>query len=193
MPNSSSDLSLDLRSLPTRTMNLYLYPMAIWGLSLLVLYVSNRTAWALPLCIPLAIWNAGLSVVWGRDLIRRYDTGKLSQPEVLAGVRSVGSLLAGASMVPGIVFLVNDPIAMSSWSTFFGILIVAGLARLGVDMMSRIPHRYASIFALAIACLALPLNTTGAASVAAMVGWYDQALEDAGAPETWKLAPHLPE
>lgn len=167
--------------------------MAIWGLSLVLLYVANLTALALPLCIPLAIWNAGLSLVWGRDLIKRYDAERLSEAEVLAGVRSVGSLLAGVSMIPGIVFLVNDPIAMSSWSTFFGIIIVAGLARLGVDLMSRIAHRYASIFALTVACLALPLNTTGAASVAAMVGLYDKALEDAGAPEAWKLAPHLPE
>jgi len=174
-------------------MNLYLYPVAAWGIGLILLYVTDHTALALPLCFPLAIWNAGLSIVWGRDLIRRYDANRLSQPEVLAGVRSVGSMLAAVSMIPGIVFLVNDPIAMSSWSTFFGIIIFAGLARLGVELLVKVAHRYASIFALTVACLALPLNTTGAVSVGAMVGLFDKALEDAGAPEDWKLSPHLPE
>jgi membrane protein DedA with SNARE-associated domain len=192
MPDSSANLALDLRSLPTRTMNLYLYPMAGWGLGLIALYVADRTAWALPLCFPLAIWNAGLSIVWGRDLIRRYDAQRLTQAEVLAGVRSVGSMLAAVAMIPGIVFLVIDPIAMSSWSTFFGIVIIAGLARLGVELTAKLAHRYASILALALACLALPLNTTGAVSVAAMVGFFDKALQDAGAPEDWKLSPHLP-
>jgi hypothetical protein len=173
-------------------MNLYLYPIAIWVIALILLYVAEKTPWALLLCFPLAIWNAGLSIYWGRFVTRRFDNHDITQGETLAGVQSVGNLLAGASLMPGIVFLIDDPIAMSSWSTFFGICIIAGAARVGVTIMTKINHRYASYLALTVACLALPVNTTGAASVAAFVGFFDQAIDDVGAPSDWKLAPHLP-
>ena len=193
MPHSSPNIPPDLRSLPTRTMNLYLYPMAGWALLLFGLFVLDQTPWALFLCFPLAVWNAGLSITWGRFVTKQYNEGLISQVETRAGVQSVGGMLSAASMMPGIVFLIDDPLAMSSWSTFFGIMIVAAIARFGVDMMVKVPHRFASYFSLTVACLALPINTTGAASVAATVGLFDRAIEDVGAPDDWKIKPHLPD
>ena len=71
----------DHRALPDSTLNLYLYPVGLWAAVLLVLFVTNYIVYAIPLCYVVALWQIGLSMVWGRGLLRRLRKGELTDPE----------------------------------------------------------------------------------------------------------------
>jgi hypothetical protein len=171
------------RVLPVRTLNLFLYPLGAWGLALLGLYASGYAVYAIPLCYVVGLWQAGLTAWWGRGIWQRFDAEEISREEANAGVRSVGQLLAASALTPAIVFLTNDPLAPTAWSTTIGVLAVAGLAYLGVTALVRMRNRWAYTAALTLACLALPVNATGAVTVASMVGLYDFAREHTPTPD----------
>ncbi len=180
----------DHNALPDRVLNLYLYPVGAWGIGLLVLFFTGYVAYAIPLCYPLALWYIGLSMWWGRGVLARLDAGALTNAEAHAGIRSAGQILAFASVSPAIVFLSADPLAPSAWSTTVGVLVVAGLTWFGIGVLTRIESRWTHGAAMALACFALPLNATGAVTVATMVGLYDVVVEVTPVPDV--LAPlHL--
>jgi hypothetical protein len=176
----------DHRALPDRTLNLYLYPVGLWAAVLLVLFVTGYIAYAIPLCYVVALWQIGLSAIWGRGLLSRLKSGELTNAEAHAGVRSVGNILAASSLAPAIVFLANDPLAPAAWSTTIGTAIVAALATGAIALLTRIGSRWTHGAAIAIACLAMPLNATGAVTVAAMVGLYDVVVDTAPLPDELK-------
>lgn len=176
----------DHRALPDRTLNLYLYPLGLWAAVLLVLFVTKYTAYAIPLLFVVAFWQIGLSAVWGQRLLSRLRKGELTDAEAHAGVRSVGNILAASSLAPAIVFLANDPLAPAAWSTTAGVAVVAGLAAGAVNLLLRIGSRWTHAAAIAIACMAMPLNATGAVTVAAMVGLYDVVVDTAPLPDELK-------
>jgi hypothetical protein len=169
-------LDNDLRSLPDRTLQLYLYGIGAWGLALLLLYVGQHTAWAIPLLYLVFVWQALLTGWWGADVMRRFDAGELTDREARAGVGSVGRIVAASALLPSIVFLVEDPLAAASWTAATGTIVVAGLAALVCSIVARVENRFAHIFGLAIASLALPINATGAVSLAAAAGFFDRIL-----------------
>lgn len=185
----------DHRALPDRTLNLYLYPIGAWGAGAVVLFFTGYAAFSLPLLYPLALWQIGLSAVWGARMLRRLDAGELTNPEAHAGVRSVGQILAASSCLPAIVFLTDDPLAPAAWGTTVGALVLAGLVYGGLLALTRIGSRWTHGAAIALACFALPLNATGAVTVAAMVGLFDKVLDVAPVPDALRpdLVPEAPE
>lgn len=169
-------MASDYRAVPDTVLSLYLYPTGGWAIVFALLYFTGRGALAIPLCYPLALWQIGLSAVWGRGLVRRLDTGDLTLGEAHAGVRSVGQILAWSALSPAIVFMTADPLAPSSWSLTLGAVGVSSLAYLGVMVLTRRASRWTHGAAVAIACMALPLNATGAVTVGTMVGLFDAVL-----------------
>jgi hypothetical protein len=176
----------DERALPDRTLNLYLYPIAAWGLAAVALFVTGSFQWSLPLAYPLALWHIGLSIVWGFRLLRGLDRGEVTNPEAHEGVRSVGNILAGTSLLPAIVFLAIDPLSPNAWSLTFGAFAMAGLV-VGVRVfLTRFASRWTHGVAIAVACFALPVNATGSVTVATVLGMYDTVLGVAPVPEEFK-------
>lgn len=163
-------MASDLRALPDATLNLYLYPVGAWVIVFAVLYFGGYAHYALPLCYPLALWQALLSFQWARWLVRQVDAGQLSAAEAHAGVRSVGQLLAWSGLAPAIALLTEDPLAMSAWSAMFGAVLVSGLAWAGILAVTRLTARWTHVAAVMVACLVLPLNATGAVTAAALIG-----------------------
>lgn len=163
-------MATDVRALPDATLNLYLYPVGAWVILFALLYFAGYAHFALPLCYPLAIWQALLSASWARSLIRRVDNGELTPEEAHEGVRSVGQLLAWSGLAPAIALLTEDPLSMEAWSAMLGAVAVSGLAWLGVVAVTRLPARWAHLAAVMLACLVLPLNATGAVTAATFIG-----------------------
>ncbi|MBT3218780.1 MAG: hypothetical protein HN348_06785 [Proteobacteria bacterium] len=177
----------DHRSVSNLVMNLYLYPIAAWGFLLFILFFIDEAAMAITLCFPLAFWQIGLTIWWGFVTGQKVKKQDLTRPEAHAGVFSLGHIMAAGAAAPGIVFLAADPFSPSSWSTCIGVATVSVLAWLAVSALTRLNNRYASLFALIMACMALPINATGAITVAEMMGLYDKALDELGLPEELKL------
>jgi hypothetical protein len=175
-------MALDHRAVPNLVLNLYLYPVGAWAIVLALLYFTGRGPLAIPLCYPLALWQIALSVWWGRTLLARLDSGELTTAEAHAGVRSVGQILAWSALCPAMVFMTNDPLAPSAWSAALGAVGVSGLAYLGVMMLTRPASRWTHGVAIAIGCLALPLNATGAVTIASMLGLFDRVLSSTPTP-----------
>ena len=173
----------DHRSLPIYYLNLYLYALMAWGVGLLGLYATGFIAYGIPACSVLWIWQAGVTLVWGRFVVKAHNAGELSRPEVDAGVKSVGKILAGSSLLPAILFLGHDPMDPVVISTCIGSLVVAGAAWGLVNAVGRLSNRYAHVAALAIAGMALPINTSGAVTVATMVGVWDTVVDVAPTPD----------
>ena len=166
-----------------RLVGLMLYPILGWSALLLVFYVFGQIGWGLIACFPLALWLGGLTTWWGVRARARWRAGELKRHDVAAGIRTVGHILAGASSTPALVFLSNDPFAASAWSTSAGVGVVSALAYGCVSAVARWPRRGAMALALAAAWFALPLNATGAVTVASMLGWYDTVAERTLIPE----------
>ncbi len=181
----------DHEALPVQTLNMYLYPVGAWGIGLLALYASGYAAYAIPLCFGVALWQGALTAWWGRATSRRFNSGELNRAEANAGVRSVGQILAATALTPAIVFLTNDPLDPTAWSTTVGVVVVAGLAYLGVTALVKLQNRWIYTAALALAALALPINATGAVTVASMVGLFDYAVEHAPTPDMLPLPDRL--
>lgn len=174
MPDA--ERSDDLRSLPDTTLELFLYGIGVWGFALLLLYIGELTAFAIPLTYAVFVWQALLTGWWGLDLSRRFDAGELGAGEARAGVASVARILTASSVLPAVVFLVEDPLSASSWTAAVGTFAVAGVVWGLTWVLSRIEHRYAHVLLLALANLALPLNATGAVTVAMASGFFDRFL-----------------
>lgn len=172
----------DKRSVPDRLLNLFLYPIAAWGLALLGCYFAGRAAWAILLCFPLALWFGALTLYWGMRSIRAMGRGDLTPPEVNAGVRSIGHILAAASLSPGIVFLAADPLSSAALSTTVGVVAVAAIAWLLCSAAVRLSNRYFTAVVLTLAWLALPLNAGGAVTAATLTGLYDRVGDVAPLP-----------
>jgi hypothetical protein len=175
-------MALDHRAVPNLVLNLYLYPVGAWAIALALLYFSGHSALAIPLCYPLALWQIALSAWWGRSLLARLDSGALNLAEAHAGVRSIGQILAWSAVCPAMVFMTNDPLAPSAWSAALGAVGVSGLTYLGVMMLTRLASRWTHGAAIAMACLALPLNATGAVTIASMLGLFDRVLSATPTP-----------
>lgn len=165
-------MATDLRSVSDTTFNLYLYPIVAWASGLLLLYSQGWLRFGLALCYPLAAWYAALSGVWLVQAQRRHRAGQLDRDEVAAGARSLGKVLSLVSLCPALVFLADDPFAAAAWSAGAGVGLVALLSYGFVEGVTRFEHGLASGFALAVASLALPINATGALSLATVLGWY---------------------
>ncbi|MEZ4240654.1 MAG: hypothetical protein R3F59_31785 [Myxococcota bacterium] len=172
-------MTFDHRAVPNTVLNLYLYPVGAWAIALAVLYFTGRGPLAIPLCYPLALWQIGLSAWWGRSLLARLDAGDLTTAEAHAGVRSVGQILAWSALCPAMVFMTNDPLAPSAWSAALGAVAVSGLVYLGVMGLTQLASRWTHAAAIAMGCLALPLNATGAVTIATMLGLFDKVLSAA--------------
>jgi hypothetical protein len=176
-------MATDHRALPDHILDLYLYPFAMWGLVLVLLFIWELTEWALQLLVPLALWQALLTAWWGIRTLRRFDTEDLSHPEAQAGARSVGRILAASSMAPILVFFGRDPFALASWSTTLGVLVIAAIAWFGTQLLVHLQRRWAYVAAMVLGCLALPASTTGAVTVGAMMGWYQVVVDHTPMPD----------
>ncbi len=172
----------DHRSLPNRVLNLYLYSLMVWGVGLLALYFSGYIAYGIPACYLLWFWQAGVTLYWGRFVMSQFDAGDLEREEVDAGAKSVGKILAGSALLPAILFLGVDPLDPIVISTVVGSTVVAALAWAAVNALGRFSNRYAHIIALTLALLALPINTSGAVTVATIVGVWDAVVDVAPTP-----------
>ncbi len=169
-------MTTDVRSLPDHTLNLYLYGMGAWGIALGVLFFSGRTPLAIPLAYLVALWQIGLTVWWGPRMLKRYEAGELTRAEADAGVSSVGKLMATSSLLPAIVFVAQDPLRMESWVVAVSIAGVAAVAYFGSSLAVRLSNRWTHGLVLLATALTLPLNATGAVSVAKAIGFFDQFL-----------------
>ena len=166
-------MATDVRSVPDRLLDALLYPVAGWGVLYGALYFLGRDAFAIPLLFPLALWQSALAIGWGLVMVRQVRRGALAIDEVHAGARSIGGIVASDALLPAVVFLVADPLSPTAHGTAIGIGVVSGLAYGLVVLGGRIGNRYLDVAVLTVACLALPINTTGAVTMASMAGWFD--------------------
>ncbi|MFT4623882.1 MAG: hypothetical protein ACI8PZ_002538 [Myxococcota bacterium] len=176
-------MASDLHVVSELLLKLMLYPIVGWSALLLVLYVVGHVGWGLVLCFPLSLWLGACTVWWAVITRRRWTEQDVAKADVVAGVRALGHILAGASSTPALVFLANDPFSSSAWSTTVGVGIVSGVAYVAVSLLVRIARRPALIGALALAWTSLPINAMGAVTVATMLGWYDTVAERTPIPE----------
>ena len=177
----------DHRSVPDLVLDLYLYPIAAWWVVLVLLFIWEFTAWAMPLLIALAAWQVALTLWWGVHTLRRYDRGELRFDEAVAGVRSVGRIVAATGVLPALVFLGRDPFSTESLSSVVGVCVVAGASWLAVHGLIRLNARWAYSAALAASCVALPVSATGAVTVASMLGWYQVVVDSTPIPDAFGL------
>lgn len=166
--------TLDVRSVPDRVLKAYLYPLGGWGIGLLFLFAAGETVWAITLCYPLALWYGGLTAWWAMDTRRRRDIEGLRPEEIDAGVRSVGRILAGSAMAPAIVFMTLDPLSPSTWGTVGSIALVTAIAWGLANALPKLKRRVSHTAAIVVAWAALPLNATGALSLAFWLGLLDE-------------------
>ena len=176
-------MASDLSVVSERFLQLLLYPVVGWAAVLLVFYGLGHLGWGLVLCFPLAAWLGALVLWWAFDTRRRFRSGEVERAELAAGVRTVGHVLAGAAATPALVFLADDPLAPSAWSTTVGVGIVAGVAYGAVSALVRWPRQLTLGLALLVAWASLPVNAMGAVTVATMLGWYDHVAERTPMPE----------
>lgn len=177
----------DIHTVSDRMLNLLLYPVAGWGVSLLGLWALDLSAWALQLLYPLALWQAGVTAVWGRALLARLREGEVDNPQANAGVRSVGRILVATALCPIVVFFCRDPLAPGAWSSSVGVAAVAALFWVLVNGLVRVPGKWSHGAALIAAALALPMSATGSVTVASMHGWYMTVVEATPLPD---VLPH---
>lgn len=167
----------DLRSLPDNTLKLYLYAVGTWGIVLAGLYAFGQMAWALTLCFPLALYLDGLTAWWWRSSRVRVEAGELSEDELGSGVRSIARILAAVGLLPGIVFLAQDPFLPETWGTFLGVAALSGIGWLIANYGPRLQAQTARVLVLVLCGLVLPLNATGSVSVAILRGWFDRVVQ----------------
>jgi len=173
----------DQRSLPTPVLNLYLYALMAWGFGILGLFFTDYLVYGIPACYLLWLWQAGVTLYWGRFVIKQVNQGLLKRDEVDAGAKSVGKILASSALLPAILFLGLKPLDPVVISACVGSVIVSGLAWAFVNALGRFSNRYAHIAALTLACLALPINTSGAVTVGTFIGIWDAMVDSAPTPE----------
>jgi len=166
----------DLRAIPDRLLKAYLYAVVVWVIGLALLFAAGFLPYALWLSYPLALWFAILTIGWWIRATPPELPEPLRPDEVTAGTRTIGRIVALAGLLPGAVFLADDPLSAASWSTVGGVLIL-GFA--GVALADRAPSQLGRPGQIAVlgACLAvLPLTAASALSVAWFIGLFDKAL-----------------
>jgi hypothetical protein len=176
-------MASDHRALPDIVLDMYLYPIAAWGMLLVLLFIWELTAWALQLLMPLAIWQTALTAWWSIRTLRRFDRQELSLEEATAGALSVGRIIAATSVAPVVVFFGRDPFAPGAWSTAFGVLVIAGITWVGVQWLVKLRRRWSYMLAMAIGCMALPISATGSVTVGVMLGWYQVVVDNTPLPD----------
>jgi hypothetical protein len=164
----------DVRSLPDGTLNLFLYAHVAWGVGLLGLWFGGYAAWAIPATFAVAIWQAGVTALWGARMMARFDRGEFTRPEADAGVASVARILGASSVLPAVVFFAQDPLSPAGWGVSVAVAVVAAAVYTAAPLVVRFSNRWTHTLVLAAAVCALPLNATGAVSVANAVGWFDR-------------------
>lgn len=152
------------------THNLLLLPIAGWALGLVALYFTDQTALALFLCYPVALWNVAVTVSWGIRALGRWKRGEVSTQRTDDAVQDVINILTVSAATPAIVFIAEDPLARSAWSTCVGVLVVCIVLKYSGRLLLRTPTSVARIVALAIATAGLPLNASGAVTVGMLTG-----------------------
>lgn len=166
----------DLRSLPDFVLKAYLFSLGGWGVALVVLWSVGAVGIALSLCFPLAVWLGVLTMWWWLRTLARVRRGELLDLELAAGVYSVGRILAGGGLIPGIVFVSYDPLSVPNWGTFGGVFAVSAVAAVLLSMGRRVEKRWLQPGLLVIAWLTLPINATGAVSAGAILGVFDAVI-----------------
>ena len=172
----------DLRSVSDRVLKLYLYSLGAWAICLLALFTMDRIGLALSFCFPLSIWLGALTVYWWLSTRRKFKAKQLELLEVKAGVQTVGRILAGGGIIPGIIFLANDPLIPTAWGTFLGIAATSGAAWQLVHLSIRLERARLDPVILLCAWAILPINATGAVSLGALLGWFEQVGHITGMP-----------
>lgn len=172
----------DLRSVSDRMLKLYLYSLGAWAICLLAVFTMDRIGLALSFCFPLSIWLGALTVFWWLTTRRKQKANQLELLEVKAGVRTVGRILAGGAVIPGIIFLANDPFIPAAWGTFLGIAATSGVAWQLVHLSLRLEGLRLDPIILLCSWAVLPINATGAVSLGAVLGWYEQVSHITGMP-----------
>ena len=172
----------DLRSVPDRVLQLYLWSVGAWAICLLAFFVTDRIGVALTLCLPLSVWLGILTVWWWTKTRLRLRKNDLNILEVNAGVQTVGRILSASGMIPGIIFLANDPLIPAAWGTFLGISATSAVAWYLVNLTARLKSATLDTIVLICAGAVLPLNATGAVSLGAFLGWFEQVGEFTGVP-----------
>lgn len=166
----------DLRAVPDPLLKAYLYAIAAWAIALALLFAAGMLPYALLLCFPLAVWLIGLTAWWWVQQTSPTHPDPLDAGEVAAGSRTIGRILALSSLLPGAVFLADDPLARSAWSVVGGVALVAAIGVVLADRVAPRVGRPGQIAVLAACAAALPLNTTGSLSLAWFIGLFDKAL-----------------
>jgi hypothetical protein len=174
LPTGSPMPPDDLRSVSDKVLQTYLYSVAAWALCLLGLFVMDRIGLALSFCFPLSLWLGVLTLWWWVGATRRHRAGELTGAEVRAGVQTIGRILAGSGVIPGIIFLALRPLEPAAWGTCLGIGLTSFAAWHLVHLSSRLNGtRMAPIF-LTCAWAILPANATGAVSLGTFLRWFEQ-------------------
>ncbi|MBN2799137.1 MAG: hypothetical protein JXX28_08310 [Deltaproteobacteria bacterium] len=165
------------RALSNATQNLMLYPLGGWGVTLVGLYFAGNAVLGLALLFPLALWLGGVVLLWSLRTYRRHAEGSIADEPFRAGVVEAAQLLSVAALSPAIVFMATDPLEPSAWATAGGVVLLGLATYHGARWITRIEHPAAYAAALLAAWLALPLNATGAVSIARGLGWFDQFVQ----------------
>lgn len=165
MPNAA-----ELRAVSDTYFHGYMWPLAAWTIGVVVLFVAGWVPFALWLCYPLAAWYGVLTAVWWIRMQGRRASDDLTPDDGFAGARNIGRFLAAASLIPALVFLAIDPLSRTTLSTCAGVAAVAGIAWLVANFLPKLRRRPATVAALLVAWLALPLNATGAVTLAGALG-----------------------
>jgi hypothetical protein len=163
----------DLRSISDVILKIYLYSIGAWGIGLAILYAFGELGMALTLCFFLSLWLGLLTAWWWFGTSKKQRDGELKRSEVGAGVTSIGRILAFGGMIPGIIFLANDPFAGASWGALAGVTAVTaagwGVANLGPKLKAPFVH----VTVLALTWSVLPLNATGTVTAAWLLGLFN--------------------
>jgi hypothetical protein len=150
-----------------------LRPISGFAIALMGLWALSLTPVALTLLYLLALYNIGLTMWWASGMYARLDAGDLNQTEVTSGLLSVVRILGWSSTLPGVLFAATDPLSTEVWTTSASIAIVTtGTLTIGPWLANR-GTRPTGLASLALALAALPLNISGALSMAFWLGWVD--------------------
>lgn len=162
----------DLRSVPDSVLQAYLYAVLAWLALMAVLFPLGQLPWVLTLCLPLSMWFTALTAWWGWWLWGEVQVGTLSIDEAGCGVRSVGRILALSGLLPAIVFIVDDPFFETSWAPTAAAAALSGVGWLAAQLATRLRGAFWWTGLLVLISLVLPVNATGAVSLAWWLGWF---------------------
>lgn len=162
-----------LRSVPDRVHRAYLLPISGFALAMMVLWAVSMTPIALSLLYLLSVYNVALTGWWSRNMYERHGSGELRDEEVVSGVLVVVRLLGWSSALPVVLFAATDPLSPEVWKTAGSIGILTTLALTIGPWLAKKGNRPAGTAALGLAVAALPLNTSGALSMAFWLGWVE--------------------